>query len=137
MTATWSPEQLERIGSTEELRISTKRADGTLRGWVPIWVVCVGEHVYVRTWYRRDSGWFGQVQDSRRARISIPNLEVDVAVEDIGDNGAELRGVVDAAYRTKYGRYGGQSVGGMVTDDAAATTLRLTPDQQSPAPDDH
>lgn len=49
MTVAWSPEQLERIGSADELRISAKRADGTLRRWVPIWVVCVGEHVYVRT----------------------------------------------------------------------------------------
>jgi hypothetical protein len=61
MTAAWSPEQLKRIGRAEELQIAAKRADGTLRRWVPIWVVCVGEQVFVRTWYRRDNGWFGHV----------------------------------------------------------------------------
>jgi hypothetical protein len=51
MTAAWSPGELERIATTDELQIASKRADETLRRWVPIWVVCVGERVYVRTWY--------------------------------------------------------------------------------------
>lgn len=121
----WSHEELERIGAAGELQIATNRADGTLRSWVPIWVVCVGQQVYVRTWYRRHSGWFGHALHSRRARIRVPGVEVDVVVEDVGEDPAELRASVDAAYRAKYGRHGGTSVGGMVTDDAAATTLRL------------
>jgi hypothetical protein len=39
MTVAWSPDELERIGTAEELHIATKRADGTLRREVPIWVV--------------------------------------------------------------------------------------------------
>jgi hypothetical protein len=49
MTAAWSPEELERISRADESQIAGKRADGTLRRWVPIWVVCVGEQVYMRT----------------------------------------------------------------------------------------
>jgi hypothetical protein len=56
VTIAWSPEELARLGSAEELQIAGKRADGTLRRCVPICVVCVGEHVYVRTWHRRDTG---------------------------------------------------------------------------------
>ena len=88
MSAGWSREQVERIGKAGELQIATKRADGTLRRWVPIWVVCVGEQVFVRTWYRRDTGWFGHVLDSRRARIRVPGLEADVDVEDVGEDPA-------------------------------------------------
>ena len=95
------------------------------RRWVPIWVVCVGEHVYVRTWYRRESGWFGDVVDSRRARIRVPGLEADVAVEDVGGSADGLRASVDAAYRAKYGRFGGTER--MVTAAAAAATLQLSP----------
>jgi hypothetical protein len=62
---------------------------------------------------------------SRRARIRVPGLEADIAIEDIGDDEGELRASVDAAYRAKYGRYGETTVGRMVTDDAAAATLRL------------
>ncbi len=128
MSAGWSGEQVERIGKAGELQIATKRADGTLRRWVPIWVVCVGEQVFVRTWYRRDNGWFGHVLDSRRARIRVPGLEADVDVEDVGEDTAELRQGVDAAYRAKYDRCGGTSVDRMTTDDAAAATLRLIPE---------
>jgi hypothetical protein len=129
MTVAWSPDELERIGTAEELEIATSRADGTRRRAVPIWVVSVSGQVYVRTWYRRDSGWFGHAVDSRRARIRVPGLEVDIAIEDVGDDQAELRASVDAAYRAKYGRYGETSMDRMVTDDAAASTLRLIPER--------
>jgi hypothetical protein len=127
MTVAWSLDELERIGRAEELQIAAKRADGTLRREVPIWVVHAGGQVYVRTWYRRDSGWFGHVVESRRARIRVPGLEADIAIEDIGDGGGELRASIDAAYRAKYGRYGETTVERMVTHDAAAATLRLVP----------
>jgi hypothetical protein len=128
MTVAWSPDELERIDLAGELQIAARRADGTLRREVPIWVVHVSGQVYVRTWYRRDNGWFGHVVDSRRARIRVPGLEVNIAIEDVGDDKAELRASVDAAYRAKYARYGETSVDRMVTDDAAASTLRLVPE---------
>ncbi|HEY4701079.1 MAG TPA: hypothetical protein VIH64_04270 [Streptosporangiaceae bacterium] len=31
MTATWTPEQLQRIDGSDELEIASRRADGTLR----------------------------------------------------------------------------------------------------------
>ena len=125
MTGAWPAEALQRIVKAEELEIAARRTDGTLRRWVPIWVVGVGGRIYVRTWHRRDTGWFGQVLDSRRARIRVPGLEADVAVEDIGKGEAALRADVDAAYRTKYGRYGATTVDRMLTDEAAAATLGL------------
>ena len=54
----------------------------------------------------------------------MPDLETDVIIADVGRGAPRLRANVDAAYRTKYGPFGHQS---MVTDDAAATTLRLDP----------
>ena len=129
MPAIWTVDDIARIGSADELRIAVQRPDGTLRNWVPIWVVSVGDQVYVRTWYRRDNGWFGNIVDSARARIRVPGLDVTVTVDDIGsDLAPEVRRGIDTAYRAKYARYGGATVDRMVTDDAAATTLRLTPE---------
>jgi hypothetical protein len=124
MAIAWSPEELDRIGMAQELEMAGRRADGTLRSRVPIWVVRVGEQVYVRTWYRRDDGWFGHVLNSHRAHITVPGLESDVTVEDVGEGANQLRREIDAAYRAKYG-HGGES---MVTAQAAAATLRLTPE---------
>jgi hypothetical protein len=123
---TWSSEELAHVDAADELEIAVARADGTLRRWLPIWVVHAGDQVFVRTWYRRDTGWFGHVRESGRARVRVPGVEAEVVVEDVGD---AMRADVDAAYRTKYGRYGG-AVAQMVSDSAAATTLRLTPERR-------
>ena len=81
----------------------------------------VGDDVYVRTWYRRDTGWFGLALNTGRARVRVPGLEVDVRIADVGAGSSDLRAGVDAAYRDKYGA---DSAGDMVGDKAAATTLR-------------
>jgi hypothetical protein len=124
----WSEVQLERIGVADELRIAARRTDGTMPKRVPIWVVSVDGQVYVRTGSRRETGWFGQVLDSGRARVSVPGLEVDVTVEEVGADDADQRANVDGAYRGRYGRYGRSTVGVIMTDEAAATTLRLEPE---------
>ena len=126
MPVIWTRDELQRIGGAPELEIASRRADGALRRWVPIWVVSAGGQVYVRTWYRRETGWFGQVLASHRARIRIPGLEADVAVEDVGAGAAGLRAGIDDAYRAKYGPSCGTER--MVTDEAAAATLRLRRD---------
>jgi hypothetical protein len=118
----WTPEQLALVDAARELDIAVQRADGTLRAWTPIWAIHVGDDVYVRTWYRRDTGWFGLAVSTGRARVRVPGVEVDVRIADVGVGPPGLREDVDDAYRTKYG---GGSTGNMVGDEAAATTLRL------------
>ncbi|WP_127500881.1 DUF2255 family protein [Actinoplanes solisilvae] len=103
---TWPAEALELIGAARELRIPR-----------PIWVVRVGDEVYVRTWYRRDTGWYGHAVATGLAHISVPGLEADVTVTEF----TGLRAEIDAAYQAKYGD------ASMITDAAADTTLRLRP----------
>lgn len=128
MTPTWSEVQSERIRAAEELEIAARRTDGTMPTPVPIWVVGVDGRVYVRTWHRRGTGWFGRAVATGRARISVSGLQADVTVEDVGGDEADQRANVDAAYREKYGHYGRSTVDRMVTDAAAASTLRLEPE---------
>jgi len=127
VAAVWTAEQLELIASSRELEIASLGAGGQLRRFLPIWVVCVADQVYVRSWYRRTTGWFGLVVTAGTARIRVPGVERDVVVTDLGDDDAELRAGVDQAYRDKYGTPGDEMVAGMLADAAAATTLRLTP----------
>jgi hypothetical protein len=124
MTARWSDEDLRLIDAAGELRIAVRRSDGSLLRWLPIWVVCAGGQAYVRTWYRRDTGWFGHALRTHRARIQVPGLEADVTIEEIGDTAAQVNANVDDAYRAKYR----DGAGSMVTATAAATTLRLNPE---------
>jgi len=46
---TWTNEELDKIGNAEELRIASMRSDRTLRKPLIIWVVRVGDDLYVRS----------------------------------------------------------------------------------------
>jgi hypothetical protein len=127
VTPSWTPEQLQQIDGSRELEIASTRPDGTQRQWLPIWVVRVGDQIYVRTWYRRTTGWFGHVVTTQQARVRVPHLETEVVVEDISDGDTDLRAAIDQAYQAKYAPPGSGSVRQMTTDSAAATTLRLSP----------
>ncbi|WP_299039375.1 DUF2255 family protein [uncultured Pseudokineococcus sp.] len=129
----WAPEQLERLDVARELRIAVPRGDEEPAPGTPVWVVRVGDEVFVRSWHRRSTGWFGRAVARGRARVHVPGVEADVVVVDLTASPApgggasppleELLDDVDAAYRAKYGAGGGTA--GMVTEEARATTLRL------------
>jgi hypothetical protein len=131
----WSTEQLQLLDAAVELNIAVPRPDGALGRWTTVWVVCVGQGVFVRSWHRRETGWFGRAVTTGRARIRAIGLETDVAVVDLGRTGdrsgeepqlqGELFDEVDSAYRTKYGAFGDATVGAVVSAHARVTTLRL------------
>jgi len=122
MASDWTVEQLKCIDAAQELEIASRSSDGKLRRWLPIWVVCVDGRVYVRTWYRRSTGWFGDAVETRAARIRVPGFEADVSVEDLGD-----RAPTDAVNHAYVAKYGDGGTGGMTTAEAVAATLRLIP----------
>ena len=117
----WTSDELEKIGASEELRIAPRRRDGSLRTPVTIWVVRVGDDLYVRSWHGSAGGWYRAARNSHEGRISAGGIDREVAFVD-GD--ADVGDAVDAAYREKYGRYSGY-VEPMVRLEARATTIEL------------
>jgi hypothetical protein len=87
----WAADDLERIAAARELRIAAPAADGGWHPPVPIWVVVTDDSVYVRTWHRRTSGWYGAALRSGRARVEVPGLSGTVAATDVADAGTDLR----------------------------------------------
>ncbi|TFV99111.1 DUF2255 family protein [Leifsonia flava] len=116
----WTTDALHYLVGIRELAIAAPRAHGGSERWTPIWVVVVDDEVFVRTWLRRDTGWYGRAVAAARASIRIAGEGVGVVVEATGVANA---GAIDEAYRAKYGEDGARS---MVTAEAAASTLRLT-----------
>lgn len=53
---TWTKDDLNKIGTVEELEIAPMRGDGTLRNPTTIWVVRVGDDLYIRSWRGRSGG---------------------------------------------------------------------------------
>jgi hypothetical protein len=125
----WTTEDLDRIGTADELSIAPRRKDGTLRRAVPIWVVRVGDELYVRSW-RGDGGRrYRAAHDSGEGHVSAGGVSKDVALLAADD---DVNDAVDAAFREKYGRDTGY-VDPMVAPQARATTLRLVPRSEAGA----
>jgi len=118
----WTAGDLDTIGAAEELQIAALRPDGSLRPYVTIWVVRVGDGLYVRSYRGRDGAWFRSVLARPEGRIRAGGLTRDVTVEEPADAGQPA---IDEAYRDKYARYAGTYVDPMVSPAARAATLRL------------
>ncbi len=121
----WTIEELDRIGTAEELQIASLRRDGTLRKPVTIWVVRVGDDLYVRSVNGRTSAWFRGTLVSQEGHIRSGGVDKDVAFEEVLDN--ELIDRIDAAYRTKYRKYAPQYVDPLMVLEARSATIKLVP----------
>ncbi len=122
----WKSDELNKIGKADELQISSLRRDGTLRKPVTIWVVRVGDDLYVRCVNGRAGAWFRGTQTRHEGRISAGGVEQDVTFVDVDDNPA-LQDQIDGAYRAKYRRYPKEYVDACMTPKARAATIKLVP----------
>ena len=123
MTA-WTNHDLDRIGTAEELELTSHRNDGSLRPYVTTWVVRVDDDVYVRSAHGPGNGWYRRATKSGSGRIRASGVERDVTCVTADPT---LHAAIDAAYHAKYDRFGPQIVGTVVGPDAANVTLRLVP----------
>jgi hypothetical protein len=127
----WTSDELTRIGTATELQIASRRRDGTLRNPRTIWVVRVGDDLYVRSMYGRAGGWFPGTQVRHQGHIRAGGVDKDVTFADAD---ADLNDQIDAAYRDKYRRYGERVIGGVVNRGARAATIKLVPRLNSALP---
>jgi hypothetical protein len=118
----WTAEQLDKIGAADELEIAALRPDGSLRPATTIWVVRVGDDLYVRSYRGRRGAWFRSVLRRPEGRIRAGGVTRDVAFQEPDDADHDA---IDQAYRAKYAHYGGSYVDPMVSPNATAATLRL------------
>ncbi|MEJ2351273.1 MAG: DUF2255 family protein [Anaerolineales bacterium] len=124
MTA-WTSDELNKIGKAEELRIASLRRDGALRKSVIIWVVRLGDDLYVRSVNGRNGAWFHGAQLRHEGRIWAGGVEKDVTFVEEPD--PEINEQIDATYRTKYRRYAASIVNTIVSPEARAATIQLIP----------
>ena len=122
MTSTWTGDELDTIGAAGEIAIAPRRADGNLSPFTTIWIVRVGDDLYVRSYRGPRGSWYRRAQRTHEGRLRANGKEHDVEFEDAPD---ESQAAVDRAYGAKYGR--SSYVDAMVTDEAVTTTMRLVP----------
>ncbi len=121
---TWMSNELSRIEKAEELQIASLRKDGTLRKPVIIWVVRVGDGLYVRSVNGRTSAWFRGVEACHEGQIRSGGVVKDVSFVEETDPG--INDTIDTAYITKYRRYASIAKS-MTTPAVRAATIKLVP----------
>ena len=121
----WTSDELTRIGTAEELEIASRRSDGTLRKPTTIWVVRLGDDLYVRSVNGRTSSWFRGTQAQHEGHIQAGGVDKDVTfVKEID---AGINDQIDAVYKTKYNRYAASIIDHIISSTARAATLKLVP----------
>jgi hypothetical protein len=121
---TWTDDELSRIGEARELQLASARRDGNLRAYVTMWVVRVGDDLFVRSAYGANNPWYRRAKASGGGRIRAGGVERDVT---FAESAPDVHAAIDAAYHAKYDRYGPEIVGTVVGPDAASVTIRLVP----------
>jgi hypothetical protein len=119
----WTSDELNKIGKAEELRIAALRDDGTLRKPVIIWVVRVGDDLYVRSYKGRTAHWYQGTRARHAGRIWAGGVEKDVNFVDEAD--PAMNDQVDTAYLAKYGHT--PYAQPMLAPEVRVTTIKLTP----------
>jgi hypothetical protein len=120
----WTSNELAKIEGEDELRIASLRRDGTLRNPVTIWVVRLGDDLYVRSVGGRAGAWFRGTQVRYEGRIWAGGLENDVTFVDAD---TDIDEQIDTAYRAKYSRYAASIVNHVVSPEARSATIKLVP----------
>src|SRR4051812_42576531 len=97
--STWSSEDLDRIGTADELQIGTRRPDGSPESYIPIWVVRVGDDLYVRSWRGKRGAWYRNALSTHSARMRAGGVERDVTLTVAGDATDPPHEDIDHGYR--------------------------------------
>ena len=68
----WTADDLTSMARHDELGIASKRPDGSLRPFVTIWFVSLGDDVYVRSAHGYDNPWFQRASRPATAGSNWP-----------------------------------------------------------------
>ena len=90
-----------------------------------MWVVRVGDSLYVRSAHGPNNPWYRRAMAHGRGHIDAGGVEADVAFARAAD---DTHAAIDAAYHARYDRYGRRIVGTVVGADAHPVTVRLVPE---------
>lgn len=123
MTA-WTREELTAMDAATELRISTRRPDGTLRAAIPIWHTTVGDALYIRSARGPENGWFVRALRAGTGQVSAGGVTKEVTFE-LAD--PSVRDELTATLHRKYDRFGPAPIAAITGPDVLQTTLKVMP----------
>jgi hypothetical protein len=125
--STWSQDDLDRLGGVGEVEVSSVRRDGSLSRARTVWIVRVGDQLYLRSVNGPDGAWYRLTRTFRQGRIEARGVARDVTWVDVeAARRPDVDPAVDAEYARKY--QGATSAIAHVTSPLArTTTMRVEP----------
>jgi len=122
-TGTWTADQLDRVGNATELDLASRRADGSLTGYTTMWVVRVGDELYVRSAGGPDRPWYRHARTNGTGRIRAGGVDAEVTFDLHAEPAPHDS--IDAEYHRKYDRYGPGPVGHVTGPESHPVTVHL------------
>lgn len=119
---TESSAALDHLARTGTVRLLTRTQDGR-EIVTKIWAVVVDGQAYIRNAYGDSSHWYRRIQNARTAAFIDGRNRYDVTVEHLDDEATNAK--VDDEFSRKYAG-SGSALRMVITDDARASTLRVT-----------
>jgi len=121
--ATWSKQELHKIGETDDLHISPFREDGVTYGTLTwIWSVVVDDALYVRGYNGKKSSWYQAAVQQKAGRIKTAGMTKEVTFEPVD---GPINDRIDDAYRAKY--HSSSYLKPMVSARARSATVKIVP----------
>lgn len=119
----FSPEVLAILRERKGLSI---RAGNGKHRFIGIWMVMVGDRVFVRSWSIKPDGWYKAFLKEPEGAIRLPDHEI--AGRAVRIKSERLRDAVDRAYLVKYnGPSSIKYAKDLGREKSRATTLELVP----------
>jgi len=119
----WPSDELSKIASADDLKISPFREDGVTYGtptW--IWNVAVDGDLYVRAYHGQKSRWYKAAIKQKAGRIHAARMVKNVSFEAVE---GPINGQIDKAYQVKY--KGNPYLNSMISEKAQLATVRIQP----------
>ena len=99
---------------------------GSEHRYTGVWVVMIGNRVFVRSWYDKPTGWFRAFKKEPIGTIQVGKLEVPVRGKPV--RSARMRDAVTVAFGEKYNTKGSKRwVDGFAEPERVLTTLEFVP----------
>ena len=123
----WSQGDLDLLGGAGEVEVSSVRRDGSLSRTRTVWIVRVGDQLYLRSVNGPDAAWYRFTRMFHQGRIEARGVARDVTWIDVNATGQpDVGPAVDAEYARKY-QGSTAAVARINSPLARTTTMRVEP----------
>ncbi len=124
---TWSSEDLSLFGGAGEVEVSSVRLDGSFSRERIVWIVRVGDELYLRSVNGPEAAWYRSTRSRHQGRLEARGTVRDVTWVDVdATEQPEIDPAVDAEYTRKY-RGSTSAIARINSPSARSTTVRVDP----------